>query len=214
MTIKTVRYTKQQIKEFKIVYALVMLFAIFLTFEFTRTLFPVYITEKVVVNDVTEVIIEIPVEDKSIVYKEYALPKNATGSFKSYMDYNTITSPSSKQKALQRFATTDADGFRKINGKYMVAMGTYYADRIGKEFRITLSTGAQLWVIIGEIKQDIHTDPNHQYVLHNGNIVEFIVDDEVLSDLSIYHGDVSYSGMSGRIVKIEEVTYASNTVVD
>lgn len=202
------RYQERQVRW--IYTCLVLVFAgIYLSHLFTRTLFPIYIEQRVVVSDTKEVIIEIPMEDKTLVYREYGLPTKANGSFKSYMDYETITAPSSRQFALKRLAVTDENGFRRINGKYVVAMGTYYADRVGKEFKISLSTGQQIWVIIGDIKQDIHTDPKHQYIPRNGNIVEFIVDEDKLNADTLYHGDISYSGIKGSIVKIEEVTYAS-----
>lgn len=210
MTTQTVRYTKQQIKEFKILSILVMLFVIFLTFEFTRTLFPLRITKEVVITETVSQVIEVPMIDESISYRTLARPAGVDGSFKSYMDYGAITAAGSAQKAMQRLAITSAEGFRLINGKYLVAMGSGYAKFIGQEFRITLSTGKILWVVIGEFKSDRHTDPSHRFIKSNGNIIEFIVDTKKLSDLSIYHGNVAYSGLVGSVAKIEEVIYERN----
>lgn len=47
-------------------------------------------------------------------------------SFKSYMDYRTITSTTSDQYALQKQAYTDEFGLRKVGGFYCIALGTYY----------------------------------------------------------------------------------------
>lgn len=138
-------------------------------------------------------------------YELKELPKEATGEFKTYMDYRKITNKSSKQWALQQLAQTDENGFRVFNGRYLVAVGTYYAKEVGKEMRITLEDGKEVQVIIGDIKQDIHTDKNNQYVTANGNIVEFIVDIDKLDLLTKKLGNVSNSELEGKIAMIEEV---------
>jgi hypothetical protein len=145
-------------------------------------------------------------EDKELYsYNILELPTEATGEFKTYMDYRKITNKSSKQWALQQLAETDENGFRVFNGKYLVAVGTYYANEVGKELRITLDNGFVFYAMVGDIKMDIHTDANNQYVPINGNIVEFIVDTDKLDPLTKKLGDVSNSGLEGKIVMIEEV---------
>lgn len=146
--------------------------------------------------------------DGEIAGSEYisvGLPDEADGSFKTYMDYRMITDKSSRQWHLQQLAYTDSEGFRKFSGSYLIAVGTYYADEVGKEFRITLDSGIVFHAMVGDIKQDIHTDANNQYVTSNGNIVEFIVDVDKLDVLTKKLGNVSNSGLEGSIVKIEEV---------
>lgn len=138
-------------------------------------------------------------------YISVGLPEDADGSFKTYMDYKKITNKSSRQWHLQQLAYTDSEGFRKFNDNYLVAVGTYYADEVGKEFRVTLDSGIVFHAMVGDIKQDIHTDANNQYVTINGNILEFIVDVDKLDELTRKLGDVSNSGLEGSIIKIEEV---------
>jgi len=138
-------------------------------------------------------------------YISVGLPEDADGSFKTYMDYKKITNKSSRQWHLQQLAYTDSEGFRKFNDNYLVAVGTYYADEVGKEFRVTLDSGIVFHAMVGDIKQDIHTDANNQYVTMNGNIMEFIVDVDKLDELTRKLGDVSNSGLEGSIIKIEEV---------
>lgn len=138
-------------------------------------------------------------------YISMGLPEDADGSFKTYMDYEKITNKSSRQWHLQQLAYTDSEGFRKFNGSYLVAVGTYYADEVGKEFRVTLDSGIVFHAMVGDIKQDIHTDANNQYVTMNGNIMEFIVDVDKLDELTKKLGNVSNSGLEGSIIKIEEV---------
>lgn len=138
-------------------------------------------------------------------YIDYALPTQTKGSFKTFMDYRTITDETSKQYALQRLATTDENGLRRFNNRYIVAMGTYYSHSVGKEFVLTLDNSHEIAVIVGDIKQDEHTDVNNQYTTLSGNVVEFIVDEDKLPSKVLRMGDVSSLGLSGNITRIEEV---------
>lgn len=136
--------------------------------------------------------------------KQFDLPDVVNGSFKSYMDYQMITSKSSEQYKMQQIAITLPNGCRMYDDRIMVAMGSFYATKCGDMFDITLSTGKIIKVIIGDLKQDIHTDDMNQYSA-SGNILEFIVDMEEVDSLVKYHGDMSHAGYYGDIVKIEEV---------
>jgi len=125
--------------------------------------------------------------------------------FKAYMDYRTITSPSSKQYALQQEAYTDPDtGIRMYDGCYMVALGTFYAQQAGERFHITLTSGVEFDAITGDIKADIHTDTMHQH--RNGNIVEFVVDTRCISRTCKVMGDMSWAGFKGQVAKIEKLS--------
>ena len=88
-------------------------------------------------------------------------------------------------------------------------MGTYYAKFVGQKFIVTLDSGVKLPVMIGDFKQDRHTNDTNQYVnLPNKNVVEFIVDYDKMDTLSRKMGDVSYTEgdfLKGSIIKIEEV---------
>lgn len=139
--------------------------------------------------------------------KEFAsmpLPTETTGEFKTYMDYRTITDRTSKQWNLQQLATTNEDGFRMFNNHYLVAVGSFYGTEVGKELQITLENGVTFSAIIGDLKMDIHTDENNQFVPKNGNIVEFIVDVDKLDKNCKLLGDISSSGLEGGIVMIKE----------
>lgn len=148
----------------------------------------------------------------SIVVKtSLAIPSEVDGSFKTYMDYRTITDEDSVQWKMQQDAVTDESGFRKYHGRYMVAMGSYYTTECGKELDITLDSGLVIPVVIGDLKQNKHTDETNRYIPKNGNIVEFIVDKDLLNNLSRDMGDVSYSGLEGAVVQIEELQTTLNT---
>lgn len=139
-------------------------------------------------------------------YESLPLPSQATGSFKTYMDYRAITNKTSKQWNLQQLAKTNEEGFRVFNGAYLVALGSAYASEIGDTFKITTSEGISFLAMAGDFKKDIHTDETNRYMKENGNIVEFIVDTEVLSKEAIKAGDVSVAGFNGAITKIEKIT--------
>ena len=145
------------------------------------------------------------VEIEYIKHNKLDLPEEADGKFKTYMDYRKITDKSSKQWALQEQAWTEGRGFRKIGEHFLVAVGTFYADEVGKELLIELEDGQRIKAIVGDIKQDKHTDPTNRYVPVNGNIVEFIVDVEKLNPEVIKRGDVSWLGLNGKIKSIWEV---------
>lgn len=155
--------------------------------------------------DGVEEVTDVQPNKELYAYNSLELPTEATGEFKTYMDFRKITNKSSKQWNLQQLATTNNEGFRVFNGKYLVAVGTYYAAEVGKELRITLDDGSVFYAMVGDIKMDIHTDTNNQYIPKNGNIVEFIVDVEKLDPLTKKLGNISNSGFEGEIAMIEEV---------
>lgn len=127
---------------------------------------------------------------------------NIDSSFKAFMDYRTITSKTSMQYKLQQDAYTDYDGFRRLYGNYMIAVGTYYAQECGTMLKIKFEDDTILNCIVGDIKSDMDTDGRNQH--RNGNIVEFIVDDDIISDECEYRGDMSYTGIYGNVISIEK----------
>lgn len=144
---------------------------------------------------------------------DYELPKIDT-SFKTYMDYRCITDTSSEQYKLQDKAYTDNDGFRRVGEAYVVAMGTYYSQEVGKTFRITFDNGNDVLVIVGDIKADSHTDPEHKYTavydssgnFISANVLEFVVDTNKISRKAKRMGSVGvYEMLQGNIASITEI---------
>ena len=174
--------------------------------DWRHDLEPVYTVPQANPEDVTD-IDEPDMSIELITYQERDLPLKSGGEFKTYMDWRKITNVLSDQYALQRLAVTDDQGFRRYQNRYLIAVGSYYSTTIGTEFRITLSSGKVFHAIVGDLKKDIHTDPNNQYIPINGNIIEFIVDTKVLRPEIKRAGDISKEGFIGKIIKIEEVIY-------
>ena len=84
-----------------------------------------------------------------------SIPKGNT-SMKSYMNYKTITNKSSEQYKLQNRddVWTDEEGFRRIEDKFMVAVGTFYSKEVGQELIIELDNGTTFEAIVSDIKDD------------------------------------------------------------
>lgn len=143
----------------------------------------------------------------SIPVVEYAVPYGDT-SFKSYMDYRTITNHESAQWILQKKCSTDSHGLRKYGSRYVIAVGSYYAEHIGDKLEITLASGEQFSAIVGDFKADRHTDSSNRYtaVEDSKNVIEFIVDVQELDSTARRMGDISYvEGFDGSIERIEKI---------
>lgn len=122
-------------------------------------------------------------------YKDYDTPPD--NSFKSYMDYRTITDTTSKQYELQKQADTDWCGMRMIDEKYCVAVGSYYSTTVGQAVDIIMQNGNVIHCIVADLKQDIHTDVTNRQN-PNGSVVEFLVDTDMLHRSIQKMGDISY----------------------
>lgn len=125
----------------------------------------------------------------------------AAGKFKSYTNYRVYKKPSTKQYKLQvdKDTYTDEQGFRRYKHYYIVAVGSYYSRNVGDTFHVVMESGKEFDIIVGDVKQDRHTDDTNCYCLNNGSVLEFIVDTDMLSDKSRKMGNVSYSGFEGNI---------------
>lgn len=132
---------------------------------------------------------------------------DVASSFKAWMDYRTITDKASVQYEMQQEATTDDNGMRVYNDMYMIALGTYYATSCGEVFYITFDTDETIKCVVGDIKNDAHTDESNRYIEINGNVAEFIVDRKKISDKVKTTGDISNADdkFKGEIVKIEKI---------
>lgn len=114
--------------------------------------------------------------------------KSAT---KTHMSYRAITSKCSPQYKLQQSAFTSDCGIRMIGNRYMVAVGTHYADKVGQEITVIMCSGEQIQCVVGDFKADSHTDESHRYHVGgyengkyyagDGSVIEFIVDTSTYS---------------------------------
>ena len=133
--------------------------------------------------------------------------------FKTYMSYRAITNTASEQYKLQQRCWTDCDGLRRQTDDFVVAMGTYYGS-IGDRYKVTLTSGKEFTVIIGDIKADEHTDSKNMYTpIYNehgkfvsANVLEFIVNTNKLPYKVKLLGTVSaIDFFKGNILTLEKL---------
>lgn len=129
------------------------------------------------------------------------VPSN--NSFKSYMSYKAITMKSSPQYKLQQTAYTDMYGLRMVNGRYCIALGTYYTSTIGAKVDVVMANGSILKCIVGDIKANKDTD-SQNIKAQDGSVVEFIIDSSALHPMARRMGNISYAAekFSGEITEI------------
>lgn len=108
---------------------------------------------------------------------------------KTFEYYTAITNKKSNQYKLQEEAKTDSFGFRTVNGRYLVAIGTYFNAPVGTYIDLVLENETEIHCIVGDIKADCDTDTDNVFT-HQGCCSEFIVDKSFVS-LTSCPGDVS-----------------------
>lgn len=129
---------------------------------------------------------------------------------KSYMDYRTITSRNSPQYKLQHYyATTDVTGIRVVDGRYCVALGSYYTHDVGRYVDVVLYNGTILPCIVGDCKANRDTLYNNS-VGANGGVCEFIVHTQSLPRMVKRMGDCSY--IDGWNAKVKEIRILNKNV--
>lgn len=153
--------------------------------------------------------------------KVFTVDNNYDTTFKAYMDYRKITDVTSAQWGLQQKAYTDNNGLRKIDDYYCVALGTFYSEKCGEKFKISLDSGITFNAIVADIKHPDDTDKYNKFTplidnnndpICNGNgitmvnVVEFIVDENIISDYVRYtKGCVSPIGFEGNVTTMEKI---------
>ena len=112
-------------------------------------------------------------------------------NFKSYMGYHTITDKTSKQYKMQQQAETSMSGLRMIEGRYCMAIGTYFGASVGQYIDVVLENGIVINGVVGDIKADVDTESNNIFTSVNGCCSEFIVDADVIPNNVRFSGNVS-----------------------
>jgi hypothetical protein len=143
-------------------------------------------------------------EISSLKTEPQIMPQINYKDFKSYMSYTAITNRSSRQWALQQQAATNENGFRCIDGRPLVAVGTGWGLSVGDRAVVYCDGGNSFEVIIGDIKADIHTLSDNKTTASNNCRCEFIVDMGGLNKTVKSRGNVSaLQEYSGYVVDIK-----------
>ena len=130
------------------------------------------------------------ISNKKLEYQDYTVP--ITSGFKSYMPYTAITSKSSPQYKLQEIAYTGTYGIRMYDGRFCVAIGTYFNVNVGTYFDLILENETVIPCIVSDIKADEDTDSSNIITKSNGCLTEFVVDSQTLNKNAKRMGDISY----------------------
>ena len=128
---------------------------------------------------------------------------------KTYESYKLFNKASNQYK-LQLRCYTDENGLRytMYNNKkfYCVAVGTGTGLTVGDYGYLLLEDGTYVNIVVGDIKQNIHTNYNNTVTLHSNCASEFIVDTTKLNKTVKRMGDVSYvNNWNGNVVMIGKV---------
>ena len=143
-------------------------------------------------------------ELSSLKAEQQTMPQTNYKDFKSYMSYKAITNRSSKQYALQQQAATNENGFRCIDGRPLVAIGTGWGLSVGDRAVVYCDGGNSFEVVVGDIKADKHTLDDNKTTASNNCRCEFIVDMGSLNSTVKRRGNVSVlTEYSGYVVDIK-----------
>ena len=146
-------------------------------------------------------------ENEQVIVKqsigvEKDVPSN--NSFKSYMDADTITSRNTDQYKLKaKYVLDPQTGIWTVDGRYCIAVGSYYTQSIGTYVDVVMENGNVLQCILGECKRNRDTDHTNRQN-PNGSVVEFIVNTSSIPSMVRKMGNCSYAceEMGGEIQSI------------
>lgn len=155
-----------------------------------------------------EIIIE-PTVINSVVIPNYS-------GFKSYESYKAITNSGSKQYYLTRSGVVNSKGLLTFDGRYLVAVGTGANANVGDYIDLILENGTRIACIVGDIKDNSHTDASNLITVHSNCASEFLADITALDAQVKRMGDVSYAydGWDSPVYHIEVYNKNVFTEVD
>ena len=168
-----------------------------------------FLQEENVASEIEENNEILSTSDKWEINEEVPLPDLPT-NMKYCTDYRWYGIEGTPHNRMQNLSYTDEIGCRKYNDDYCVGLGSFYSNRIGDRFEVTLENGNVFTVITGDMKADCDTDSTNMYapcVNYEGeycaNVIEFIIDDKVVSDDMYAYGSLDYhEDFKGDIIKM------------
>ena len=112
--------------------------------------------------------------------------------FFSYMDADCITSVGTDQHEMKSKYRLDSSGIWTYDGRWCIAVGSYYTTKVGQYVDIVLKNGTTITGILADCKADKDTDSTRRQNA-NGSIVEFVVNESNLSSEVKKHGSCAYA---------------------
>lgn len=112
--------------------------------------------------------------------------------FFSYMDADCITSVGTDQHEMKSKYRLDSSGIWTYDGRWCIAVGSYYTTQVGQYIDIVLKNGTTITGILADCKSDKDTDSTRRQNA-NGSIVEFVVNESRLSSEVKRNGSCAYA---------------------
>ena len=149
------------------------------------------------------------IKNKKIKSTTYNVPKNR--GYKCGEYYTAITSKSSPQYKLQhQYAYTGNYGIRMVNGRYCVAIGSYFKCTIGQYFTLVLKNGTKIECVKGDEKADKDTDYKNIFS-GNGCMSEFLISKSLIPAARLM-GDISYCNEKWKSPVVKLIVYKKNAM--
>lgn len=131
------------------------------------------------------------------VIKEYPITDgNTTKTVLPYRAFGKNTN----QAKLQSLCQTNEVGLRVYDGRFTIAVGTYFNTAIGQYFDLVLENGTVIPCIMGDLKADIHTDSRGLFTEASGCMTEFIVDRTCLPNKN--SATYCYEAWNSKVVNV------------
>lgn len=175
--------------------------------------------QQIIAADCTDTVEDIVPSEPQLVaeYTSLGVP-NINSSFKTWMSYRAVTNIKSPQyNFIHTYGWSDEEGFMRCSGEadlgieddyYLIALGSYYGTEIGTKYKITLDTGRVFYGALADCKANKHTNSTNQYVSHNKNVVEFLVDTSRLNSNVKRVGSANvHMPLNGSIIEIEKINF-------
>lgn len=135
---------------------------------------------------------------------------------KKWESYTAITNQSTMNYKITHSSKTITDnlGFRKLNDRYLIAVGSGVCMNCGTYIDVILENGTTIPCIMGDGKADQHTDSNNIYTVVNDVwcCSEFIVDAPVAKEHWAKSGDASTSQPGWNSPVVQFIVYSKRIV--
>lgn len=146
-----------------------------------------------------------------VSYKDYSAPTDvpevAQANAKTYMKYQTLGYDSWNRQghlARQAEAYTGDYSLRMIDGRILIAVGSYYCRWVGTYIDVLLEDGTVIPCIMGDAKSNRDTDVTNRYQAQDKSVVEFIIDSPGVNSRDYSYFKSKYPEVGGNFSNVEK----------
>ncbi len=145
----------------------------------------------------------------------YEIPKNFVNPVSqrtvSYRGGKTIERSSKitfgESGLINQKASPDQDGFMKLDGRYLIAVGSRFSTHPGQYIDLILQNGVVIQCIMGDAKADIDTDSTNTFTYRSSCCSEFIIDEKTIRKDIYERGNASLKHYSWDSPVVRVVVY-------